>query len=54
MEARRLIASGEISVSAAAWRVGYESPTQFSREYARTWGAPPRTDLPARLAEPAC
>ncbi|GAB4355528.1 MAG: AraC family transcriptional regulator [Oricola sp.] len=53
MEARRLIASGELSVSAAAYRVGYESPTQFSREYARAWGAPPRTDLPARLAEPA-
>jgi AraC-like DNA-binding protein len=52
MEAKRLIASGEISVSAAAWRVGYESPTQFSREYARAWGRPPRTDLPARLAEP--
>lgn len=53
MEARRLIASGELPVSAAAWRVGYESPTQFSREYAREWGAPPRMDLPARLAEPA-
>ena len=53
MEAKRLIASGEISVSAAAYRVGYESPTQFSREYARTWGAPPRADLPSRVAEPA-
>lgn len=53
MEARRLIASGEISVSAAAYRVGYESPTQFSREYARTWGTPPRSDLPSRLAMPA-
>jgi len=53
MEAKRLIASGEISVSAAAYRVGYESPTQFSREYARTWGAPPRDDLPSRLAETA-
>lgn len=53
MEAKRLIASGELPVSAAAYRVGYESPTQFSREYARTWGAPPRSDLPSRHSEPA-
>jgi len=53
LEAKRLISSGEASVSSAAYRVGYESPTQFSREYARTWGASPRSDLPSRIGEPA-
>ena len=44
MEARRLIFEGEHSVSAAAYQVGYESPTQFSREYSRKFGIPPRAD----------
>nr|WP_281064298.1 AraC family transcriptional regulator [Chelatococcus asaccharovorans] len=34
-EARRLMQSELQSVSSAAFSVGYESPTQFSREYAR-------------------
>ena len=29
----------------AAYQVGYESPSQFSREYARMFGAPPRRDI---------
>ncbi len=45
MEARRLIQSEGISVSASAYRVGYESPTQFSREYSRHFGLSPRKDL---------
>jgi AraC-like DNA-binding protein len=45
LEARRLLASGERNVEAAAFRVGYESPSQFSREYARMFGAPPRRDI---------
>lgn len=28
-----------------AFRVGYESPTQFNREYKRMFGNPPRTDI---------
>ena len=40
------IARGQ-SVSAVAFEVGYESPTQFSREYARKFGASPRHDLRA-------
>jgi AraC-like DNA-binding protein len=44
MEARRLILAGDTSVSSAAFAVGYESPTQFSREYARQFGLPPRLD----------
>ncbi len=45
MEARRLMVSRQVSVEAAAFEVGYESPSQFSREYARMFGAPPRRDL---------
>ena len=29
----------------AAFRVGYESPSQFSREYSRLFGAPPLRDI---------
>lgn len=44
-EARRLLVTGEYSVSTAAFEVGYESPTQFSREYGRKFGAPPSADM---------
>jgi AraC-like DNA-binding protein len=40
LEARRLLKSGA-SVTTAAYDVGYESPSQFSREYARKFGVPP-------------
>lgn len=43
-EARRLLL-GEVSDAASAGhRVGYESPSQFSREYARLFGVPPARD----------
>jgi AraC-like DNA-binding protein len=42
LEARRLLAEGDQSVSNTAYAVGYRSVTQFSREYARTFGTPPR------------
>jgi AraC-like DNA-binding protein len=45
LEARRLLVTGGASVSTAAYEVGYESPSQFSREYARKFGAPPSHDL---------
>ena len=45
MEARRLLIEEGHSVSTAAFDVGYESATQFSREYSRKFGASPRTDL---------
>ncbi|MEM9219576.1 MAG: AraC family transcriptional regulator [Cyanobacteria bacterium P01_F01_bin.150] len=45
LEARRLLMEGTHSVSGAAFEVGYESPTQFSREYSRKFGASPRKDL---------
>ncbi len=45
LEARRLLSHGSLSVSQAAFEVGYESPTQFSREYSRKFGVPPRQDI---------
>jgi AraC-like DNA-binding protein len=44
-EARRLMLSDGIEASTAAYRVGYESPSQFSREYRRMFGAPPSKDI---------
>jgi AraC-like DNA-binding protein len=44
LEARRLMISSAVNVEAAAFQVGYESPSQFSREYARMFGAPPKRD----------
>ncbi|WP_422079212.1 AraC family transcriptional regulator N-terminal domain-containing protein [Vannielia sp.] len=41
VEARRLIEAQGQGVSQAAFAVGYESPTQFSREFSRMFGAPP-------------
>jgi AraC-like DNA-binding protein len=47
LEARHLMLTGAANAEAAAYRVGYESPSQFSREYARMFGAPPRRDIAA-------
>jgi AraC-like DNA-binding protein len=44
LEARRLLRTGATSVTAVAFEVGYESASQFSREYARKFGAPPSQD----------
>jgi AraC-like DNA-binding protein len=44
LHARTLIVTRKRSVTAAAFEVGYESATQFSREYARVFGAPPLQD----------
>lgn len=46
LEARRLLKTGGASVTTAAYDVGYESPSQFSREYTRKFGAPPSQDRP--------
>lgn len=48
MEARRLMVSRAVKVEAAGFAVGYESASQFSREYARLFGVPPARDA-ARL-----
>jgi AraC-like DNA-binding protein len=44
-EARRLMLTEHLDASTAAFQVGYESPSQFSREYSRLFGAPPRRDI---------
>ena len=37
--------TGHVDASTAVFRVGYESPSQFSREYSRQFGAPPMRDI---------
>ena len=44
-EARRLMLNGGLDAASAAFEVGYESPSQFNREYARLFGAPPKRDV---------
>ena len=44
-EARRLMLNEGLDAGSAAFEVGYESPSQFSREYARLFGAPPKRDV---------
>jgi AraC-like DNA-binding protein len=44
-EARRLILTQSIDAASASHAVGYESPSQFSREYRRLFGAPPVRDI---------
>ena len=41
IEASRLLTTSDVSVTTVAYDVGYESPSQFSREYARRFGVPP-------------
>jgi AraC-like DNA-binding protein len=45
LEARRLMLAENSTATIAADRVGYESPSQFSREYSRMFGAPPMGDV---------
>ena len=51
-EARRLMLSERLDASTAAFRVGYESPSQFSREYRRLFGTPPSKDIADRRGQP--
>jgi AraC-like DNA-binding protein len=44
-EARRLLLSESTDAADVAFRVGYESPSQFSREYSRMFGFSPREDI---------
>ena len=52
LEARHLMIADAANAETAAFRVGYESQSQFSREYARMFGAPPRRDMTALRARP--
>lgn len=44
-EARRLMLTEHIDAATAGFQVGYESPSQFSREYSRLYGVPPVRDI---------
>jgi AraC-like DNA-binding protein len=46
-EARRLMVSTGLDAASAAYEVGYESPSQFSREYRREFGQPPISSVVA-------
>lgn len=43
-EARRLMVSDAMDAASAGFGVGYDSPSQFSRDYSRVFGRPPATD----------
>lgn len=44
-EARRMMLAQSLDAATAGFNVGYESASQFSREYARCFGLPPRRDI---------
>ncbi|KAM3116171.1 helix-turn-helix domain-containing protein [Phormidesmis sp. 146-33] len=48
LAARQMLLTENVDATQAAHRVGYESPSQFSREYSRMFGASPIRDV-ARL-----
>lgn len=52
LEARKIMMTEQQDASRTAYRVGYESPSQFSREYARMFGNPPLRDIGSLLKEP--
>jgi AraC-like DNA-binding protein len=52
-EARRLMILQGMNPSMAAYEVGYDSPSQFSREYTRLFGTPPRRDVDGILRQAA-
>jgi len=45
--ARNLMLNGAMDAASAAFEVGYESPSQFNREYSRFFGQPPVRDVRA-------
>jgi AraC-like DNA-binding protein len=53
LEARKMLMSGDIEAASVAYEVGYESPSQFSREYRRLFGAPPLKDAEQLRRQPA-
>ncbi|MBY3558627.1 AraC family transcriptional regulator [Rhizobium laguerreae] len=52
-DARSLMLVQNIDVTTAAFRVGYESPSQFSREYRRHFGDSPARDIARLRASPS-
>ena len=53
-EARRILSIETTDAASVAFKVGYESPSQFSREYRRLFGQPPIRDVErSRMMETA-
>lgn len=52
-EARRLMVLELLDVGSAGYRVGYQSPSHFSRDYSRLYGLPPQRDMERLRAVPA-
>ena len=52
IEARALMVNRNRSVSEAAYAVGYESPTHFSRDYSRKFGLPPSREANLAISAP--
>ena len=50
-EARQILLAEKTDAASTAYRVGYQSVSQFSREYARMFGAPPRRDIDSLRGE---
>jgi len=48
-----MLMSGDVEAASVAYEVGYESPSQFSREYRRLFGAPPLKDAEQLRRQPA-
>lgn len=43
-EARRLMLGGDLDAASVGFKVGYEKPSYFSRDYKKRFGAPPQRD----------
>nr|WP_321447433.1 AraC family transcriptional regulator [uncultured Cohaesibacter sp.] len=52
-EARQMMLNSRLDAASASFEVGYESPSQFSREYARLFGLPPKRDIEQLRAQGA-
>ena len=44
-EARRLMLGEDLDAASAGFRVGYEDPSYFSRDYKKLFGSPPQRDI---------
>ena len=52
IEARRLMLNQGYAASSAAFEVGYESASQFTRDYGRLFAASPKRDAMLAKSEP--
>ncbi|MDX1749205.1 MAG: AraC family transcriptional regulator [Methylophaga sp.] len=53
LEARKIMLAETLDAASTAYQVGYESPSQFNREYVRMFGHPPKRDMALLLRERA-